>query len=233
MKVAVVFVRVVGKPFYEPPSLRWLKSYQDHKAGADHRVVIINRYADSQDTLFDCVTDEYVRYDGGGWDCGSWQFAAKTLRDDLLVCCNSNTQITGDNWLARIVDAVQQHGTGLYGTMASNEVAPHIRTPCMIFHPQAICDYPCEVNERIDTWRFESMGFPNGTPNVTLWCQQQGYSVRLITWDGCWSPLEWRRPPNIFRKGNQSNIIIRDHHCEAYEASDDENKAMLQRMANG
>lgn len=232
MKVAVVFVRVVTKPQYAESEARRQASYEKHSAGYSHRLVVIDRYADGDDVL-DVNCSIRLRYDGGGWDCGAWQFAARNVDADLLVCCNSNTVITGPGWLGKIMEAVQRYGIGLYGTMASNEVAPHIRTPCMIFHPDVMRGYPCEVHERIDTWRFESMGFPDGTPNVTLWCRQQGYATRLITWDGCYGLSEWRQPNNIFRKGDQSNIIVRDHHCEAYESSDADGRLLLQKMADG
>lgn len=237
MKVTVVFVRVVTKTEYDACSRRWLKSYDEHRSGYPHDLIVINRYTDG-DGMFDDYAQGYLRYDGGGWDVGSWQFVGKNIDTDLLVCFNSNTWITGDNWLLRFVKAVtaaREDGTdyayGLWGPMASYEVQPHIRTPCMIFQPSVINSYPRQVETREDTYRFECMGWPDGTPTFTKWVQQQGLVTQLVTWDGAYDLDDWRKPDNIFRRGDQSNLIVKDHHCDVYDAST--NKADLERMADG
>lgn len=232
MKVSVVFVRVNGKDQYSQPAKRWLESYLKFKPNIPHEVVVVNRYKDSQDALFDEVASRYVRYDGMGWDCGTWQFAGRNIEADLLVCFNTRTYITGNGWLDRFVDCVSENGKGVYGPMSSLEVAPHIRTPCMIFQPDIINGYPGIVNDRQNTYQFESMGFGN-IPNFTLWCRQQGFKTMLITWDGCYDLNEWRNPPNIFRRGDQSNCIVKDGHADLYDNSTPEYKAMLAKMADG
>lgn len=231
MKVTVVFVRVVSKPEYDHGTQRWLDSYLRFFSSYPHDLVIINRYADPTDNLFG--TAKQIRYDGGGWDCGAWQFAGKNIETDLLVCFNSSTYITGDGWLNRFVEAVGAHGEGLYGPLTSYEIVPHVRTPCMIFQPKIINDYPKEVTSRESTYRFESMGFPDGTPNFTQWTRNKGFKTMLVTWDGVYDQPEWRTPPNIFRRGDQSNLIVKDRHCSAYEVSDEEGKKTLERLADG
>ena len=233
MKVTVVFVRVVTKAEYDHGACRWLDSYKEYVWGYEHSLAVVNRYAESPDSLFDDFATYYLRYDSGGWDCGTWQFVANHIETDLLVCFNSSTYVTGDNWLKRFVDAVKENGEGLYGPLTSYEVVPHVRTPCMIFQPKVIRDYPRKVETREDTWRFESLGWPDGTPNVTQWAMQQGFPARLITWDGVYDLADWRKPENIFRRGDQSNLIVKDRHCEAYSASDEEGKRTLERLADG
>lgn len=231
MKVSVVFVRVVTKAEYDHGAKRWSASYLCHEAGHKHDLVIINRYADPTDNLFGEAN--HVRYDGGGWDCGAWQFAGSSIDTDLLVCFNSSTYITGDGWLKRFVDAVEKYGDGLYGPLTSYEIIPHVRTPCMIFQPHVIQDYPVEVQSRDDTYRFESFGFSPEVPNFTQWVLKKRLSTMLVTWDGCYDLPHWRTPPNIFRRGDQSNLIVKDRHCEAYEVSDADGKARLEALADG
>src|SRR4029077_12130403 len=108
---------------------------------------------------------KHMRYDGDGWDCGAWQFAGRNIDTDLLVCFNSSTYITCHLWLKRFVDVVENHGDGLYGPLTSNEIVPHVHTPCMIFQPKIINDYPMVVRSRDDTYRFESLGFSKDVPN--------------------------------------------------------------------
>lgn len=224
----VVIVRVVGKPQYEPGAQRWLASYLRYKPEMKHRLVVIERYADGDDSFKPFAT-ETVRYDGGGWDCGAWQFAARNLNSELLVCFNSTTQIMGERWLERFTDAVEAHGPGLYGPMASLEVAPHIRTPCMVFTPDVMNAYPGQVNSREDTYRFESMGFA-GIPNVSLWTRAQSKPVKMVTWSGVYDLADCRTPPNVFRNGDHSDLIVKDKHAEAYEASNAAGKAYLEKL---
>lgn len=232
MKVTIVFVRVVTKPEYDHGAKRWIDAFVAYMSGHPYELAVINRYADPKDDMFPGQVKQF-RYDGGGWDCGAWQFASQNIDTDLLVCFNSSTYITGHGWLKRFVDAVEEYGDGLYGPLASYEIIPHIRTPCMIFQPSVMRDYPMEVQSREDTYRFESLGWPNGVPNVTQWVREKGLKTHLVTWDGSYDLPDWRKPPNIFRCGDQSNLIVKDRHCEAYEISDAENKLRLENLANG
>lgn len=228
----VVFTRVNGKDFYNHGAQRWVESYVKFRPSVPHRVVIIDRYADSPDDLFAAVADQHVRYDGGGWDCGAWQFAGRNIPADLLICFNSSTHLTGPGWMERIIESVETNGEGLYGPLSSLENQPHIRTPCMIFQPKVIKKYPHEVTSREDTYRFESMGWPDGTQNFTLWARSVRLKTMLITWSGCYDLPDWRRP-NVFRDGDQSDLMVFDRHCEAYAGSNPEGKDYLERLANG
>ncbi len=233
MKVSVVFVRVVTKPEYDHMAQRWLESYRAFQMGYPHELVVINRYADSPDSTFDKYVSKYVRYDGGGWDCGAWQFAGRNIESDLLVCFNSSTYVTGHDWLKRFVDAVEKHGDGLYGPLTSYEVMPHVRTPCMIFQPHVINDYPHQVNSREDAYRFECLRWPDGTPTFTDWVKNKGQKTMLVTWDGEYDQPDWRKPPNIFRRGDQSNLIVKDRHADTYEDWSADGKEMLEKLADG
>jgi len=229
MKVTVVLVRVNNKPEYRHGEQRLLDSYLRYDAGYEHDLVIIDRNGDSS---YD-VEANHIRYNGGGWDCGAWQFAGRNIDTDLLVCFNSSTYVTGPRWLKHFVQAVEEYGDGLYGPLASYEIQPHIRTPCMIFQPHVVRGYPHEVLSRDDTWRFEVFGFPPENVNFTQWVKNKGLQTRLVTWDGVYDMQEWRNPPNIFRRGDQSNLIVRDRHVEAYDVSDAEGKLKLEHLADG
>lgn len=229
----VVIVRVNSKPEYEHGAQRWLASYRKHIPTISHKLVVINRYQDGPDGSFDDVATDYMRYDNGGWDCGAWQFAGKNIEAELLVCFNSSTVITGDGWLERFVDAVEIHGEGLYGPLASFEIIPHIRTPCMIFDPKVINGYPVEVTDRAGTYQFEVFGFGKHTPNFTQWARANGFKTMLVAWSGVYDQPQWRTPKNVFRNGDQSDLIVRDRHCEAYEVSSPEGKAILEKLADG
>lgn len=220
-------VRVVSKPEYRPTEQRLLESYLKNKTDVPHDLYIIDRCGDSPDD----IPATHLRYDLEGWDCGAWQFAGKNIDTDLLVCFNSSCYITCHLWLKRFVEAVEKYGDGLYGPLTSNEIVPHVRTPCMIFQPKIINDYPVEVKSREDTYRFESMGFPDGTPNFTQWTANKGHATMLVTLYGVYDQSEWREPANIFRRDHQSSLLVKDRHCDAYEASDEVGKRKLEKLA--
>jgi len=232
MRPVIIFTRVHGKPEYNEGAVRWRDSYTANRPEMPHDVVIVNRYADHDDDLFDGVASHYLRYDGGGWDCGTWKHVAQEFNVDLLVCFNSSTRIQAPGWLERIVNAVDQHGPGLYGPLTSFEVNPHVRTPCFIFQPEVLRRFPEEINDRQATYQFECMGYPD-TPNVTQWVRAQGWQTRLITWDGCYDLPDWRKPENIFRRGDQSNLLVHDRHCDFYANCDADYKKFLEALADG
>src|ERR1700746_3560754 len=109
MKVTVVFVRVATKPEYRVTEERWLDSYWRNHAGYFHDLIVIDQGGDKPDTLFDGFATKYLRYDGGGWDCGAWQFAGKNIETDLLCCFNSSTYFTGKGWLKKFVLVAEGH----------------------------------------------------------------------------------------------------------------------------
>ncbi len=230
MRPTVVMIRVVTKPEYRHGEQRLLDSYLKFDAGHPHDLVIIDRCGNSPD---DVPFAKHVRYDGEGWDCGAWQWAAKNIQTELLCCFNSSTYITGDGWLKRFVDSVREHGDGLYGPLTSYEVFPHVRTPCMVFQPDVVNDYPHEVKDRASTYRFECLRWPDGTGTFTEWVQKKGLQTRLVTWDGSYDVPDWRKPPNIFRRGDQSNVIVKDRHCDTYDDWEKDGKEMLEKLADG
>ncbi len=146
----MVMVRVVTKPEYRHGEQRLLDSYLKFDAGHPHDLVIIDRCGDSPD---DVAFAKHVRYDGGGWDCGAWLWAARNIQSELLFCFNSSTYLTGDGWLKKFVTAYETYGKGLYGPLASYEIIPHIRTPCFVFNPDALNQYPKECEDRESTYR--------------------------------------------------------------------------------
>ena len=231
MKPTVVFVRVPKKPEYLSGEIRWMESYLKNKPDIEHDVVIINNHGDGDPDFLPGATN--LRYDGGGWDCGAWKFAAKNIPAEFLICFNSSTRIMYPDWMEKITKAAAENGDGIYGPLTSFEIVPHIRTPCMAFQPHVMAGYPREVLDREDTYRFESLGYPDGTPNVTQWARAKGFKTMLVARSGAYNLPEWRKPKNVFRDGDQSDLLIRDRHCDAYEISAPDGKAFLEKLANG
>lgn len=230
MRITLVTIRVVGNPNYDALTQRWIDTYTRFKPKIPHELIVVNCDHDKPDGLFDPLATRYLRYDGGGWDCGTWQFVGKTVDTDLLVCCNTSTYFWKEGWMERFAEETEKNGYGLYGSMASYELSPHLRTPCYVFQPKVMVDYPILINSRQRTYTFECAG---GRDTFTMYCHRRGFRTLLVTWDGCYDMPLWRTPPNIFRRGDQSNILVKDRHALHYEVVSEEEKAKLARVADG
>lgn len=230
MKLSLAYIRVFGENagFYIGNTKKFLATYKAFKPEVPHELIVLNNHAPNQDGMFDEIATRYMQYDGHGWDCGAWQHLGKTVDTDFLLCLNSTCYFWKAGWLERIVEAVQKHGDGLYGTCASYQINPHIRTPVYGFQPKVMRGYPNVVNDREHTYKFEF-----GNWSFTDHVRSMGLPTIMVTWDGSYDLPDWRKPPNIFRRGDQSNLLIFDKHCDCYTASDEANKASQGREADG
>lgn len=228
LKITLVTIRVPANRNYDSVTARWLTTYLKFRPAIPHDVVIVDSDVLGAPGKHGAITDTFMLYKGGGWDCGIWQFAGREIAADLLVCCNTSTHFWKAGWMERLVEEFVRHGDGLYGPMASMAFHPHIRTPCMAFPPRVINAYPFAVNTRDETYGFECLWRKN---NFTLWCQANGFTPRMVTWDGCYTMKDWRTPENVFWKGDQSNLLVLDRHTDRW--SEVGNRAALNKEANG
>lgn len=230
MKIQLATIRVPQSPIYDSVTARWLQTYQPYYPDTPHDLIVVDSDIAAPPGDHARFTDDFRVYTGGGWDCGIWQWLAKTSDADLLICCNTSSHFWKPGWMERFVEEFQKHGPGLYGSMASYELSPHIRTPVYVFPPEIMRDYPILCDSRPKTYTFECAGMKD---TFTSFCRQRGLPTKLVTWDGCYDLPDWRKPDNIFRRGDQSNILVKDRHSDTYEASDEEGKLKLARLADG
>jgi len=103
------------------------------------------------------------------------------------------------------------HGPGMYGATATFEVSPHLNTTAFWCPPQLLAEYPIRVISKYQRYDFEH------GPNA-LWklVAANGLPVKLVTWDGEYDWPDWRKPPNILRRGTQGNCLTWWHHVESY-----------------
>lgn len=237
VKIALLYLRVVKRadpsmpmPFnYRAGARRWLESYRQFKPALKHQVVIANCGSHTEfDEEFDEVANSYAYYDGLGTDCGTFQAIGRTMDCDLVVCFNSIAYLHRENWLEPIVAGFKAFGPGVYGPTASYERNPHLRTPCIAFSPDVMRQYPYECRTRADAIAFES-----GGENFSLWAYHAGFPSILVTADGeYWGIDKWRQPPNIFRRGDQSNCLVWDRHTDLYANASDADKENLAKLAD-
>ena len=224
---------------YAASARRFSETYQLFPPEADHELLVMccnGPVTESVTSLFQGLGARFETYCGGGWDCGAGQEAARIADCDFLVCANARVYFKRAGWLRRFVDARMEHGDGLYGATASyeslpyapGEFNPHIRTSFYGCNPSTFRQFPFRIGSREDCFKFES-----GAWSFTRWFEERGEPCLMVTWDGCYERQDFRKAPNIFRRGDQSNLIIRDRHTEMYEVADARQRAELELRADG
>jgi hypothetical protein len=154
--------------------------------------------------------------------------AARVIDCGLIVCLGGNSHFTRAGWLSRMVAAARSHGDGLYGASASYERDPHIRTTGFWCDPMLLRAYPINVRTYEERYAFEA-----SASSLTRLAEHEGLQCWLVTWSGEYLMGDWRTPADIFRRGDQSNALVRDKHFDLYEAMDDDAKSLHASMADG
>ena len=252
LKVSILYPHVVtssdaeskGPAFYAPYQKRFVATYDQFRPGYPHTLRPILCSPSMEDAteamaLYSPTADDSIEFEwycGGGWDVGAHQSTAIGLDCDLVVCCATPTHFREDNWLLPIAEAFEKYGDGLYGTSASYQNMPHIRGGCFAFSPDAMRRYPNVIDSREKSFYFESGQSPIAIkPDwcFTNWMLAQGKTAKFVTRDGCYDLADWRKPANIFRRGDQSNALAWDRHYDIYAAADPAEKAVLEKLADG
>jgi len=232
MKLGVCYVcPVLDWLRYEPLARRFASSYASFPAECPHEFHIIcnggNPNADVMN-LFSENKPAYHFHDNTGWDIGA--FASMTSANcDLMLFLGANTHFKRAGWLRRLMEAHEKFGSGLYGTSASFDICPHIRTNGFLCHPKLVADaWAKNSGDKKSRHHFEL-----GKTSLTATAAGQNLPTILVTWDGFYRQDEWRKAPDIFRRGDQSNSLIYDRHHEIYESSSPTQKIRLGKIADG
>ena len=186
MRVAILYLKIIRRieayPIATPYELghkRFYDGYRKFMPVIPHDLIIVRCGATEGATDFDAIATHYLRFDGWGGDCAAYQEVVRVLDYDLVLCLNTLAYPYRHRWLEPFVEAMEVHGKGVYGATASYEVAPHLRTPAIAFHPDLIREYPFSVKNRGDSNLFEA-----GGNSIAAWAQRTGYPAVLVAADG-------------------------------------------------
>lgn len=239
MKPVLVYLHVVGKSdenapepiYYVPFQQRFVATYKQHKPTVDHQLIVVCCGGTPNDEVYAAYKGLgaiFGEYSGRGWDIGAFQSEAKVLQCDFAVFLATPVYFWRNDWLQKMVDAFEKYGDGLYGPMASYEHAPHIRTSCFGCSPAQFRKYPHIIDTREKARFFESTDW-----NFSRWCALQTLPVKMVATDGVYDLRDWRKPANIFRRGDQSNCLVRDRHVDYWNLCSTEEKQALSNAADG
>ncbi len=230
----IVAGNTTGAPdpsIYKQAAKRFAASYKAYPPEYAHRLILINSNGGLTDDVaanFSDIPHEVIVYRGSGWDIGGHHFAAFTLPpDEWIMGLSSWTHFRRPGWLKAFAEAREKFGDGLFGSTSSFEKRPHIRGTGYLIRCGRIHRYPHGCNSREESLTHEA-----GETSLTDWCINEGYGAWLVTPEKTVPLAESRSLPNIFRRGDQSNIWIYDKHTEVYDNAAAKEKTRLELLAD-
>ena len=216
MKIVVVYVFPTAGGGYLDDAARFVSSYNQFDAQADHQLMIVSNgglpTVEMMAVL--CGLDhsfEIFVHDNSGYDIGAFQAVARKVPCELMVFFGVSAYVRGAGWLRRMKESAEKRGTAaLFGAMGNCGVAqvgvyPHLRTTGFWTSPVIMNMYPHRVTLPDQRYAFE-----HGRECLTEWCKAQGYKAWMVTWSGEFEWPTWDSIPNGFHRGDQSNLLCGD-----------------------
>jgi len=122
MKSEISVVHLIHVPFGVSLFERFLGSYIEHRAGVDHRLVIMFNGVDGEDQIepfLEIINSFGLDYDvilsKETWDISSYFFAARQLDSEYLLFLNSYSIVLADDWLYFYSLAMRKPQVGIVG----------------------------------------------------------------------------------------------------------------------
>jgi len=215
--IHVVYIAVSGGPLTHDYCARFVGSYLANPPGATNRVIVVcNGGAlplETQMLFLPLNATFLLRKNDPSWDIGGYMDAALQFQGKFLFCCGETVYFHREGWLARMAEAWEKYGNGMYGSFSSNLVRTHLNTTAFACDSASLLSYPRPMS-RADRYNFE-----HGSDALWLRLHKHGKPVKLVTWNGVWEPVHWRLPMDIMWRGNQSNCLSFCSHTDRYRAA--------------
>lgn len=229
VKITVVYVYPMFGGVHDNYAARFAASYSLNPPGMEHKTVVVTnggKPTGFSRMMFSELSPDFFEHDNSGWDIGAYQAVAATLDCEMMVCFGQSIYFTRPGWLFRMATEWNRRGPGFYSGSASNDIRPHLQTTGFWCIPGLLLQYP-RVTNHGQRYEFEHGGNP-------IWkvAQSMGLPARLVTWDGCYGPSNWRRAVNGFWNGDQSNMLYWNNHTDGYN-NDPKNQLRLRMVADG
>lgn len=237
MNIELVYVHVIGRstPDAPPPSYyktftkRFIRTYKQHCTRPDLKLHVVRcgegEISEKENLMFRDMNAIFHRYTGPGWDWGAFQSIANELDCDMVFWMSTPVYFWTVGWIDRMIEVINHYGDGLFGPMASYECQPHIRTGCAAWSPKSLREFKLEIKNHGNASQAEL--------TFAKHIQDLGKPVKMVTWEDCYDQPDWRKPDNIFRRGDQSNCMVWDRHTDIYACSTYPDQQMLAGLADG
>lgn len=185
--------------------------------GVDHSTIIIcngGPLKTSTSMVFAPMNPQFLaRNNDDGFDLSGYMEVANGIGKDFdaMLCLGESVYCHREGWMARLVEAWERHGPGMYGPFASHNVRAHLNTTAFMCPPALLAEYPVSTWNRALRYEFE-----HGMSALWRRTQAKGLPTMLVTWDGEWEPGKWRYPKDILWRGTQTNLLLFCNHSERW-----------------
>lgn len=231
VSITLIYVHPPSEPDQLELASRFVTSYHYFPPAYPHETVIsINggKVTPMIECLFGSIPGvKFFERSDDGWDNGAFIEIAKQTKTDAVFCMGGPGYVRRQGWLQRMAYAWDKHGPGMYGSLASFEIRPHICTCGFLAPAKAMAEYPYPHYTKAERYAFEHG--PNSFCRLVL---RRGMRVMLVTWDGEYEWKDWRKPRNVYAKGDQSNCLSYFRHSDSYENSDPNEKKRRTMIAD-
>lgn len=229
-KILMVYIYPVNGG--DANATRFVNSYICCPPGMSHETVVVCNGGHPTEFLKDCfrdITCSFVVHDNTGWDIGAYQFVARTLKAEAMICMGGPSTVKRHDWIALLGKAWMKNGRGLYGTVGSFQYGvKHIATSGFLCPATLIRQYPVKVESYDERSEFE-----HGKSCLTNLAIKLGMKVKMVTSDGVWGLEEMRKPRNVLNKGDQSNLLTGYTQTDIYNAATEEQRLALKLRVDG
>ena len=231
--VEVVYIHVPGDAEHDGFARRFVGSYLAFPPDEPHTTTVVcngGEPSPEMRSLFGGLPRArfMVRVPEDGWDIGGYIDSSRSSAAVMSVYFAGHAHFKRGGWLSMMRRSWDKNGPGYYGTVATYEVAPHLNTTGIWCSPRLMERYPIRVVDKAQRYDFE-----HGANAMWRMAVSAAIKVRCCLWDGnSYEWRLWRQPPNIYRRGDQSNCLAMFRHTEVFDRADPETRNRLSRLAD-
>jgi hypothetical protein len=225
MRVAVIYVCVTHGSKTADFCARFAATWNAFPPGADCNLIVACQggpLATETALLFASLNASFWPHaNTEARDLGAYLDAAKSISSDyeMMLCLGESVHFHREGWLQRLVEARERYGPGMYGPLATHVIRAHLQTTAFFCPPSFLREYPLKVTDKASRYQFE-----HGERALWRRLHARNIPVKLVTFDGEWSPGQWRLPQNCLWRGDQSNCLMWANHTENFAKADETRK---------
>jgi hypothetical protein len=227
--VNVVYIYLPGDEEHKRWAHRFVFSINHHRPAISYKFTVIcnGPKFDGKEVFAPMGKYDVFHHDDTGWDIGGYIAFSKVCKDDIMYCMGGTAYVRTDAWLERPLESWDKHGPGMHGTLATFEIRPHINTSGFLTTPSLLSAYPFPVATKQHRYEFE-----HGFGSFWMMVNRAGLQTLLVTHCGEYSWPDWRHPPNIYRRGDQTNLLTHFRHTDNYAAANPQMRGFMESMAD-
>jgi hypothetical protein len=251
----ICVVHLVWAPLGPAPLERFARSYRQHDAGADHRLLLVFKEFKKAETLGETerlVADlehDSLHMPRRKLDLAAYIAIARQVESPVFYFLNSNSELLADGWLEKPWRHLQRPGVGMAGATGSYESLlppsgalrflrsawfdpfpnPHVRTNAFMMRREVMLSLHWhEIVTKSGAWRLE-----NGKHSVTQQVWDKGLEALVVGSDGKAYDHEHWYESHTFRSGGQRNLLVADNRTRQFAEADRSEQRRLAELAWG